>query len=463
MDRSDTRARECIARQTVVVVDSPETHYAKTADGVHIAYQVLGDGPFDLVLVTGYVSHVELAWDDPEIADFLRALASFSRLILFDRRGLGLSDPVQGAPTIEDRMQDVRAVMDAAGSERAALLGISEGGPMSMVFAATYPERVSALVLYGTFARLTEADGYPWGYRSDVFEGFVDAKIAAWGGDDTVDVFAPSRAEDGEFRRRWAAFERRATSPGAYRSLMDMNAETDVRDVLSSIRVPTLVLHRLEDIPVRIGNGRYLSEHIAGARFVELPGGDHFFFVGDTGRLLEEVEEFLTGRRSVHEQDRVLATVLFTDIVGSTEQAIRLGDTGWRRLLDQHDQLTRREVDRWRGRVIKSTGDGALATFDGPARAIRCATGLQAALRSEQVSIRVGLHTGEIELRDDDIGGIGVHIAARVEALAAPGEVLVTKTVTDLVAGSGISFADRGVHDLKGVPGNWQLYAVADT
>jgi len=463
MDPAAARARECTARQTVVVVDNPETRYAKTADGVHIAYQVLGDGPFDLVLVTGYVSHAELAWDNPEMADFLRALASFSRLILFDRRGLGLSDPVQGAPTIEDRMQDVRAVMDAAGSERAALLGISEGGPMSMVFAATYPERVSALVLYGTFARLTEADDYPWGYPSDVFEQFVDSKVMAWGGDDTVDVFAPSRAQDAEFRRRWATFERRATSPGAYRSLMDMNGETDVRDVLTSIRVPTLVLHRSDDIPVRIGNGLYLSEHIAGARFVELPGGDHFFFVGDTGRLLDEVEEFLTGRRSVHEQDRVLATVLFSDIVGSTEQAIRLGDAGWRRLLDQHDRLTRREVDRWRGRVVKSTGDGALATFDGPARAIRCAAGLQAALRNEQVRIRVGMHTGEIELRDDDIGGIGVHIAARVEALAGPDEVLVTKTVTDLVAGSGISFADRGLHDLKGVPGSWQLYAVAGT
>jgi class 3 adenylate cyclase/pimeloyl-ACP methyl ester carboxylesterase len=447
----------------VVVVDTQETRYTQTADGVHIAYQVVGDGPFDLVLAMGYVSHLELAWDDPEIADFLRALASFSRLILFDRRGLGLSDPVVGAPTIEDRMQDLRAVLDAAGSERAAVLGVSEGGPMSMVFAATYPERVSALVLYGTFARMTDAEDYPWGYPYDVFEQFVNGKVAAWGGDDTVDFFAPSRAEDGEFRRRWAAFERRATSPGAYKSLMEMNAETDVRDVLSSIRVPTLVLHRSEDVPIRVGNGRYLSEHIEGARFVELPGQDHFFFVGDTGALLDEVEEFLTGRRSVHEQDRVLATVLFSDIVGSTEQATRLGDAAWRRLLDQHDQLTRREVDRWRGRVVKSTGDGALAIFDGPARAIRCATGLQAALRSEQVRIRVGLHTGEIERRDDDIGGIGVHIAARVEALAEPDEVLVTKTVTDLVAGSGIAFDDRGLHDLKGVPGSWQLYAVAGT
>jgi pimeloyl-ACP methyl ester carboxylesterase len=427
------------------VAELPETRYATTVDGVHVAYQVVGDGPFDLVLVTGYVSHVELSWDEPEVADFLRALASFSRLILFDRRGLGLSDPVQGAPTIEDRMQDLRAVMDAAGSERAALLGVSEGGPMSMVFAATYPERVSALVLYGTFARMTQVEG----------------KVAAWGGDDTVDFFAPSLARDADFRRRWAAFERRATSPGAYRALMEMNAKTDVRDVLPSIRVPTLVMHKSDDIPIRIDNGRYLSEHISGARFVELAGADHFFWVGDTDEFLGQVEEFLTGRRSVHERDRVLATVLFTDIVGSTEQATRLGDAAWRRVLDQHDRHTRREVERWRGRVVKSTGDGAVATFDGPARAIRCAAALRQALRGELVTIRAGLHTGEIELRADDISGIGVHIAARVEALAGSDEVLVTKTVTDLVAGSGITFTDRGLHDLKGVSGGWQLFAVA--
>ena len=443
------------------MAELPETRYATTVDGVHVAYQVVGDGAFDLVLVTGYVSHVELSWDEPEVADFLRALASFSRLILFDRRGLGLSDPVQGAPTIEDRMQDLRAVMDAAGSERAAQLGVSEGGPMSMVFAATYPERVSALVLYGTFARLTQAEGYPWGYSPEAFSRLIDGKVAAWGGDDTVDFFAPSLAQDADFRRRWAAFERRATSPGAYRALMEMNAETDVRDVLPSIRVPTLVLHKSDDIPIRIENGRYLSEHIGGARFVELAGADHFFWIGDTDEFLGEVEEFLTGRRSVHERDRVLATVLFTDIVGSTERATHLGDAAWGRVLDQHDRLTRREVDRWRGRVIKSTGDGAVATFDGPARAIRCAAALRQALRDEQVTIRAGLHTGEIELRADDIAGIGVHIAARVEALAGSDEVLVTKTVTDLVAGSGITFADRGLHDLKGVSGGWQLFAVA--
>jgi class 3 adenylate cyclase/pimeloyl-ACP methyl ester carboxylesterase len=382
-------------------------------------------------------------------------------VVVFDRRGLGLSDPVQGAPTLEDRMQDLCAVMDAVGSERAALLGLSEGGPMSVLFAATYPERVTALILYGTFARMTRTDDYPLGYPSDAFDRFVQARVDGWGGDDTVDYFAPSLAHDVEFRRTWAAFERRATSPGSYRALMKMNAETDVRDVLPMVRVPTLVLHRTGDIPLRVENGRYLSEHIAGSRFVELPGQDHFFWVGDSGGLLDEIEEFLTGRRSVHDDDRVLATVMFTDIVASTEQATRLGDALWRRRLDQHDRLTRREVDRWRGLFIKSTGDGALATFEGPARAIRCAVGLQKALCSEDLAIRAGLHTGEIELRNNDVGGLAVHIASRVQGLAASDEVLVTKTVTDLVAGSGITFVDRGLHDLKGIAGSWQVFAVA--
>lgn len=329
---------------------------------------------------------------------------------------------------------------------------------MSMVFAATYPERVSALVLYGTFARMTGTEDYPWGYPPDVFERFVAGKVAAWGGDEAVDVFAPSRAEDGEFRRRWAAFERRATSPGAFRSLMDMNADTDVRDVLSSIRVPTLVLHRSEDIPIRVENGRYLGEHIAGARFVELPGRDHFFFVGDTGRLVDEVEEFLTGRRSVHEQDRVLATVLFTDIVDSTRRATELGDKAWSDLLDQHDALSGREVARHGGRVVKTTGDGILATFDGPARSVRCAQAISECVRALGIQVRAGVHTGEVELRGNDVAGLGVNIASRIEAVAEPGEVLVSRTVTDLVAGSGLEFTDRGQHDLKGVPGSWQLF-----
>jgi class 3 adenylate cyclase len=442
-----------------VAVDSPETRYARTADGLHIAYQVVGDGPFDLVAVLGYVSHVELSWEDPAIAAWLRGLSSFSRLILFDRRGLGLSDPVQGAPTLEDRMQDLRAVMDAAGSERAALFGLSEGGPMSVLFAATYPERVSALVLYGTFARMTATVDYPWGYPPEAYDRFVEAKVESWGSDNTVDVFAPSVADDIDFRRRWAAYERRATSPGAYRSLMKMNADTDVRHVLASVRVSTLILHRSGDIPIRVGHGRYLAEHIAGARYVELSGDDHFFWVGDSAAIFDEVEEFLTGHRSTHELDRVLSTMVFTDIVGSTRTVAELGDRRWRNLLDDHDAMVHRQLEHFRGRQIKSTGDGVFATFDGPARAIRCASAIRDGARRLGLEIRAGLHTGECEIRGDDLGGIAVHVGARVAGLAGPGEVLVSRTVVDLVAGSGIVFTHRGEHELRGLPGTWQLFA----
>jgi class 3 adenylate cyclase len=442
-----------------VAVDIPETQYARTSDGLHIAYQVVGNGPFDLVAVLGYVSHVELSWEDPAIAEWLRGLSSFSRLILFDRRGLGLSDPIQGAPTLEDRMQDLRAVMDAAGSQRAVLFGLSEGGPMSVLFAATYPERVSALVLYGTFARMTATLDYPWGYPPEVLDRFVETKVESWGGDNTVDFFAPSMAGDVEFRRRWASYERRATSPGAYRSLMKMNADTDIRDVLGSVRVPTLILHRSGDIPIRVEHGRYLAEHIAGARYVELSGDDHFFWVGDAAAIFDEVEEFLTGHRSTHEPDRVLSTLVFTDIVDSTRTAADLGDQRWRSLLDDHDAMVHRQLARFRGRQIKSTGDGVFATFDGPARAIRCASAIRDGARRLGLEIRAGLHTGECEIRGDDLGGIAVHVGARVAGLADPGEVLVSRTVADLVAGSGIVFTNRGEHELKGLPGTWQLFA----
>jgi class 3 adenylate cyclase len=331
---------------------------------------------------------------------------------------------------------------------------------MSMLFAASHPERVSALVLYGAFARMTQTPDYPWGYPPPVLDRYVEAKVANWGGDETVDFFAPSVAGDPEFRRRFAAFERRATSPGAYRSLMHMNADSDVRDVLASIRVPTLILHRSGDIPIRVGHGRYLSEHIAGARYVELPGDDHFFWVGDTAAIFDEVEEFLTGRRSTYDADRVLCTIVFTDIVDSTRRAADLGDRRWRGLLDDHDAMVRGQLERFRGRPIKYTGDGVFATFDGPARAIRCAGAIRDGARRLGLEIRAGLHTGECEIRDDDLGGIAVHVGARVAGLADPGEVLVSRTVVDLVAGSGIEFTDRGDHQLKGVPGTWRLFAV---
>ena len=442
------------------MIDIPDTRYAKTEDGVHIAYQVVGDGPFDLVAIPGFVSHVELAWEDPGLAECLRGLASFSRLIVFDRRGLGLSDPIQGAPTLEDRMQDLRAVMDAAGSQRAALFGLSEGGPMSMLFAATHPDRVLALVLYGTFARMTQTEDYPWGYPRDLLDRTVEEKVENWGGDSTVDDFAPSRARDLDFRRKWAAFERRGTSPNGYRALMHINAETDVRDVLASIQVPTLVLHRTGDIPIRVGHGRYLGEHIVGARYVELPGTDHFFWVGDTRTIVAEVSEFLTGQRPPIEVDRILTTVLFTDIVGSTERAAAEGDQRWCALLDAHDHTIRNELTRFRGKEIKTTGDGFLACFDGPARAVRCAMAITKAVKALGIDLRSGLHTGECEVRGDDLAGLAVHIAARVGSTADPEEVLVSSTVKDLVAGSGISFDDRGEHELKGIPDRWKLFAV---
>jgi pimeloyl-ACP methyl ester carboxylesterase len=449
-----SQGAECLA-----VIELPTTRYTKTKDNVHIAYQVVGDGPLDLVAVPGYVSHVELAWEDPAMADCLRGLASFARLIVFDRRGLGLSDPIQGAPTLEDRMQDLRAVMDAAGSKRAALFGLSEGGPVSMLFAATYPERVSALVLYGTFARMTQTEDYPWGYPPEVLSRYVESKIENWGGEDTVDFFAPSLAHDQNFRRRFAAFERRATSPAGYRALMQMNAETDVRDVLPSIQAPTLVLHRTHDIPIRVGHGRFLGEYIEGAQYVELSGSDHFFWVGDTGAIVDQAAEFLTGQRPPVEIDRILTTVLFTDIVGSTERAVAEGDQRWHSLLDAHDDVVRNELARFRGREIKTTGDGFLACFDGPARAVRCADAITKAAKVLGIDVRTGLHTGECEVRGEDLAGLAVHIASRVGSLAGPEEVLVSATVKDLVAGSGISFRERGKFELRGVPDSWRLFS----
>jgi pimeloyl-ACP methyl ester carboxylesterase len=440
----------------------PETRYAKS-EALHLAYQVVGDGPRDLVLVPPFVSHVEHYWEEPLVARFLTRLASFSRLILFDKRGTGLSDRVspEHLPTFEQRMDDVRAVMDAAGSRRAALFGPSEGGPMSALFAATYPERTTALVLCGTFASTVRDATYPWAMDPADRARLIETIPEHWGRGTYVDLLAPSLAGDERFRRWWARLERLGASPGAAMALRRMNGEIDIRKTLSTVRVPTLVLHRTGDLDTSVEEGRYLAAHIPGAKLVELPGADHLPWVGDQDALLDEVEEFLTGARPVAEPDRVLATVLFTDIVGSTERAADLGDRRWRDLLWQHNSLVRRELDRSRGREVKTVGDGFLVTFDGPpTRALRCALAITAAARELGVEVRVGMHTGECELIGDDVGGMAVHIASRVCALAAPGEVLVSGTVFGTVVGGPFTFDERGFHELKGVPGRWPLFAL---
>jgi pimeloyl-ACP methyl ester carboxylesterase len=429
-----------------------QTRYARSGD-VHIAYQVVGEGPFDLVYVPGWVSHVELAWEEPTLARFLGRLASFSRLILFDKRGTGLSDRVSDdkLPTLEERMDDLRAVMDAVGSERAAVFGVSEGGNLCALFAATCPERTTALVMFGTYAKRIWSPDYPWAptpeQRQQAYE-FVERE---WGNLMDLAHYVPSKIGDEAFASRLATYLRRAASPGAAVALLRMNTDIDIRGVLPTIRVPTLVIHRTGDRDVNVDEGHWLAARIPGARFVELPGDDHFPWVGDQDVILDEMQEFLTGVRPAPEADRVLATVLFTDIVGSTEWAARLGDRAWKEIVDQHHGLVRQELDRCRGREVDTAGDGFLATFDGPARAIRCACSIRDGVRRLGIEIRAGLHTGEIEVTGEEIMGIAVHIGARVAAAAQPGEVLVSGTVKDLVAGSGIRFADRGAHVLKGV------------
>jgi pimeloyl-ACP methyl ester carboxylesterase len=438
----------------------PRTQYARSGD-VHIAYQVVGDGPFDLVFVSGWVSHVELAWEEPSLARFLERLASFSRLILFDKRGTGLSDRVPDAalPTLEQRMDDLRAVMDAVGSERAALFGFSEGGNMSMLFAATYPERTRALATFGMFAKRIWSPDYPWAPTPEQRAKEYEVVAREWGNMMDLSNYAPSAIGDAAFAERLATYFRRAASPGSAVALLRMNTQIDIRHVLPAIHVPTLVMHRVDDQDAKIEEGRYIAERIPNARLVEFPGGDHLPWVGEQDGILDEVQEFLTGTRAPVQSDRVLATVLFTDIVGSTAHAARLGDHEWRALLERHNAIARDAFARFRGREVNSTGDGFVATFDGPARAVRCACAIRDALRPLGLELRAGAHTGEIELAGEDIAGIGVHIAARIASAASSGEVLVSSTVKDLVAGSGLTFDDRGAHALAGVPEAWHLYA----
>jgi class 3 adenylate cyclase len=439
----------------------PQTRYARSGD-VHIAYQVFGEGELDIVMVPGFTSHVELVWEHEPAARGLEGLASFARVITFDRRGSGLSDPVAEAPTLEQRMDDVRAVMDAAGSERAALIGISEGASMSILFAATYPDRAQALVSCGGLARSTAAEDYPWATPADALvESGVELIAPHWGEGAIVEIAAPSQADNPDTRAFWARMERASVSPGMLASLVQMFLDIDVRHVVPSVHVPTLVLHRRHDRLVNVRNGRWLAEHLPNAKLVELPGDDHVLWYQHPEVTFGEIHEFLTGARYEPVPDRVLATVLFTDIVDSTKTAAELGDSRWRGVLERHQGAVRRALERFGGREVKSTGDGFLATFDGPARAIRCARAILDDSEGDGVRVRAGLHTGECEVMGDDIGGMAVHIAARVSALAGPSEVLVSRTVRDLVAGSGLEFSDRGAHELKGVPDTWELYEAA--
>jgi class 3 adenylate cyclase/pimeloyl-ACP methyl ester carboxylesterase len=441
-------------------VIEPRIAYAESR-GLKVAYAVVGDAPLDLVFVPGFVSHVEASLEFPPIERAIDRLTRFARVIGFDKPGTGLSDPVEGVPTLEERMEDLTAVLDAAGVEQAALFGASEGAPMSALFAATHVDRVIALVMYGSYAKGSWAEDYPWAPTSEQTAAGAELIEEGWGQGFWLDAFAPSFAEDPKLVRWWARYERQAASPAMAKAISRLATEVDIREILPAIRVPTLVVHRRGDIAVPVEGARYIAERIPGARLVELDGCDHFPYAGDVDALIDEVESFLTGARAVRPVDRRLLTVLFTDIVGSTARAADLGDGRWRSLLERHDELARSEIERQGGRALKATGDGFLATFEGPARAIDCARALNPATEPLGIELRVGIHTGECEVIGDDIGGMCVHIAARVCGLAGPGEVLVSRTVKDLVVGSGIEFSEHGVHALKGVPGEWELFSVA--
>jgi pimeloyl-ACP methyl ester carboxylesterase len=446
-------------------VVAPETRYAKSGD-LNIAYQVTGDGPFDLVFVPGYVTHLELHWDIPSFVPVLERLGSFARLIRFDKRGTGMSDRVSGAPTLEARMDDVRAVMDAVGSERAAIYGLSEGAAMALLFAATYPDRTAALAVRSAFPRRMWAPDYPWGRTEQDYEREVAGALEVFGPRERAlaDVHRLGQFDEAEttsFLRllRWGS------SPGALEAPHRMNKEIDVRHVLPAVRVPTLLLHGSEDTVVPLEVAQYMATKIPAARIIEVPGAGHLAFGKAALDTAAELEQFLTeawegGAWEEAEPERVLATVLFTDIVGSTAKAAEIGDRAWRELLEQHHRLIRRELVRFRGAELDVAGDGFFARFDGPARAVRCARAISAGVRELGLELRAGLHTGECELLDGKVGGIAVHIGARVAKEAQPGEVIVSSTVKDLVAGSGLRFRDRGAATLKGVADEWRLYAV---
>jgi pimeloyl-ACP methyl ester carboxylesterase len=441
---------------------STPIQYARSGD-VHVAYQVVGDGPIDLVVAMGAFTNLEVLWEVPEYRRLCENLGSFARLLLFDKRGMGLSDRVHFG-TLDERMDDIRAVMDAAGSESAALMGVSEGGPLSILFAATYPDRTRALILAGAEVKEEKSEDWPWGEATrEEIEEFLapEALVPRWGKGLYLEHFIPSRSGDEKLRAMLGRLQVQSATPTDAIAFMRMAFEIDVRDIVPSVNVPTLVVHRTGDRVCHVENGRFLARHIAGAKYVEIPGEDHSIWTEKSDEIVSEIREFLTGVREPEEPDRVVATVLFTDIVRSTERARELGDRAWRDLLDEHHALVRRELERFRGREVDTAGDGFFATFDGPARAIRSGKAIVESVRGLGLEVRAGLHTGEVELAGDAVRGIAVHTGARVAGLAEPGEVLVSQTVKDLVAGSGIQFEERGTRELKGIPGEWRLYAAS--
>ena len=440
----------------------PETRYARLGS-LHLAYQVVGEGPPDILLLDQWFGNLDSQWDVPPLAALRERLATFGRLIMFDKRGTGLSDPIPTStlPTLEEFMADIPAVLDTVGSDRAALIANIGGGILAMPFAAAHPDRVSSLILVDCFARFLEAPDFPIGQPIEQLAPNLEIAEGETGRGVMIDMFAPSFAGDERIRRAWARYERSAATPGSTKAIVQLIYESDVRDVLPAIRVPTLVIHRAAAKGFAVEHGRYLGEHIPGAKYVELPGADNLIWAGDQDAIVAEIQDFVTGVRPVLDPRRVLAAVLFTDIVGSTKLAAELGDERWQRLLADHNQIVRRQLERFGGAEVKVTGDGFLATFDGPARAVRCAIAIRDEVKDLDLEIRAGLHVGEIEVLPGDVAGLAVHIAARVAALAEANEILVSSTVKDLVVGSGLDFKDRGPRDLKGVPGSWQLYAVS--
>ncbi len=440
----------------------PPVQFATSPDGGKIGYQVLGEGPIDLVVVSALNPNIDVLWDDPKLERFHRRLGSFARLILYNQRGTGISDAAPRGWTVEEHSMDLLAVLDAAGSKEASICGVESGGFVAMLFAASFPDRTRSLALLNCLATFRRHADYPAGFPDDALERLIEASTAAYGTGENLRTLAPELVGDERYRERYARLERTSVSPTTQALQTRTNLGSfDVRHILSTIRAPTLVISHTNHAFIRTGHGRYLAEHIAGARYMEREGFSGIFWVHDVDWVLEELQAFFTGSRgAVDLDDRVLATVLFTDIVGSTARAADMGDRRWRVLLDEHDSIVHREIERFRGRAVSSTGDGILATFDGPARAIRCAVALGEAVRPLGIELRTGLHTGEVELRGDNVGGIAVHIAARVMGEAEPGTVLVSGAVPPLVAGAGVDFEDLGVQTLKGVPGDWRLYMV---